>query len=776
MNRQRLAKWTRAVVGAVVAVVGTLCLRAATLPLPTELLHRAPIEQSRRYEANDGALLREIRTSDASLARFTKLAEMGPHIPAAIIAAEDQGYRSHLGVSPSAIMRATVQNVWRQRVVSGASTLTMQLARLLRPHPRNLVNKFDEAALALRIEASLSKDAILEEYLNRAPFGPQIRGVTSASLAYFAKTPDELSIAEAATLAAIPKSPTVYHVVKNRERVLRRRNLILRRMRRADVISEEQLSLSISEPLSVTWQKGSFGAPHFIRALDQGKLGPRPEAPVVTTTLSPAIQRAAEETVHTIVNSLADRNVTSAAVVVIENDTGNVLAWVGSPNYFGISALGENDAVLALRQPGSALKPFVYALAIDQLGFDGTTLLPDVELRLPTPSGVYIPLNYDEHFHGPVRLREALGNSYNVPAVWTVDRLSVELTLNHLRRLGFESLRMSAEHYGPALALGDGEVSLLELTNAYATLARNGVAKPIRARSTDPVAVGNRVMSARAAQVITDVLADSRARVSAFGEVNVLDFGDEVAAKTGTSKSFRDNWTVGYTRRVTVGVWVGNMDGSSMQHVSGITGAGPIFRAVMVATRGGHEHPSVRDHDGLEQVKICALSGKRATADCPHAMDEWVLKESGAHEACSMHVRVAIEPRSGLLAGPSCSHTTTRVIECFPSQFRAWAESTHRDLGPTSFAPTCPGATGRTTEAHLVNPTDGSRFSIDPSRPAKTQAIDLRAQSSDNVTFYVDGTSVGYGQHVQWPLRPGRHIVAIHGSSGHDSAVAIEVD
>ncbi len=776
MRREHVRKWIRIAVATLTLAPFALCVRATTLQFPAELLKRGQIEESRRYEASDGMVLREVRTSDASLARFTTLSEMGPHVPRAIVAAEDQGFRTHLGVSPSAALRATGQNLVKRRVVSGASTLTMQLARLLRPHSRNFVNKFDEAALAMRIEASLSKDAILEEYLNRAPFGPQIRGITSASLAYFGKTPEELSIAEAATLAAIPKSPTVYHVVRNRDRVLRRRDLILRRMRSAGAISKEQLDLSLSEPLSVNWRKGSFGAPHFVRALDQGKHFTRSDSPVVKTTLNATVQRAAEEAVHTIVKSLNDRNVTSAGVVVIENETGNVLSWVGSPNYFDALALGENDAVIALRQPGSALKPFVYAAAIDQLHFDGTTLLPDVELRLTTPSGVYMPLNYDERFHGPVRLREALGNSYNVPAVWTVDRLSVDFTLMQLRRFGFDSLKMPAEHYGPAIALGDGEVSLLNLTNAYATLARGGLSKPVRLRASDPIGTAERVISAKAARLITDVLADSKARVSAFGEVNVLDFGNEVAAKTGTSKAFRDNWTIGYTKDVTVGVWVGNMDGSSMRQISGITGAGPIFRVVMEAARKGHARASVREHEGLEHIKICTLSGKRATGDCPHSIDEWVPADSESHDACSMHVRVAIEPRSGLLAGPSCLITTTRVVETFPPQYQAWAESTRRDLGPTSFAPMCPGSPRGGAAAQLVSPLDGSRFSIDPSRPTHTQAIDLRASSSTDVTFYVDGKSVGRGHHVLWSLRAGHHVIAARAADGHDSTVGIDVD
>jgi penicillin-binding protein 1C len=282
-------------------------------------------------------------------------------------------------------------------------------------------------------------------------------------------------------------------------------------------------------------------------------------------------------------------------VVVVENATGDVLAYVGSPDFGDRAHGGQNDGARAKRQPGSTLKPFVYGLAMERVGLTAASVLPDVELHLDVARGEYAPRNYDERFHGPVRLREALANSLNVPAVWTAAKVGDGAVLERLREVGFRSLLESPEYYGPAIALGDGEVTLLELAGAYATLARGGVTRPLRflkGEEGDLVAragLERRVMPPEIAAVLGDVLADRNARLASFGERSALELPFDVAAKTGTSKGFRDNWTVGYTREVTVAVWVGNFDGSPMEGVSGITGAAPIFRAVMDAAMRGRQ-------------------------------------------------------------------------------------------------------------------------------------------------------------------------------------------
>ncbi len=784
---------------ALAVALGVLALAAAALltPLPDELRASTPTS-SVRFVDRDGHLLREARLDDGTRARWVPLAEMGALPEAALLAAEDRRFRAHPGVDALAILRATWSNVRHLRVVSGASTITMQLARTLRPRPKTLRGKFSEMALAIRIEASLSKDRILEEYLNRVSFGPNLRGIGAASHAYFGKAPRELSLAEAALLAGVVRGPALYAPDRSPERARARRAFVLRRMVADGAIDEAARAIADGEPIATLGAQPAFGAPHLVqgllsgsaRALQPGLAWPA-NAARVETTIDGALQREAEVAVRATMARLGDKGASAASVVVVDNATGDVLAWVGSPDVFDRARLGANDGVVALRQPGSALKPFLYALAIENLGFTPYTVLPDVELSIKSGSGVWSPKNYDEKFHGPVRLRDALGNSLNVPAAWTATRVGVEPFLLRLRALGLDSLQQSAEYYGPALALGDGEVRLVALANAYATLARAGMSKPLRlvraiasadgARRAFEPGPETRVLPAGPALAITDVLRDRRARLASFGDFSPLDFPYDVAAKTGTSKGFRDNWALGYSTAVTVGVWVGNFDGAPMHEVSGITGAAPIFHAVMDAamrtrTAGALAAPA----EGMISVPLCALSGARASHACTHRVHEWMSKDSAeALSSCDWHVAVAIDPRNGLRAGPGCGLTETRVYEQLPPEYDAWAASAHRPLVPAS-SPFCPvsepASASATGALSIARPLGGVTLVLDPDRPLDAQSIDvtvLAPASVKRVTLYVDGTSFATRERpfvFEWPLRAGKHTFAARAEGLAESA------
>ncbi|HEY8039321.1 MAG TPA: penicillin-binding protein 1C [Polyangiaceae bacterium] len=807
----RTTRTARGLVVLVVLPVLALVARAATLPLPAELRGGAGAE-SIRFVDRDGRLLREVRADDASRARALSLDEVGDDLVHAVLAAEDRRFFEHPGVDAVAVARAAASDVGHARVVSGASTLTMQLARLVRPHRRTLAGKFEEAALALRIEASLSKREILEQYLNRAPFGAGVRGIDAASRFWFDKAPGELSLAEAATLAAIPRGPAVYTLDRHPERVLRRRDRILDRMVAAGWADPERAERAKAEPLAARAGKGSFGAPHLVQALSDGDAalwpaaaGGPPRAVMaerVETTLSGDLQREIELAAREQLAPLAGRHVTSAAVVVLDNATGDVLAYVGSPD-FADPRGGQNDGVRALRQPGSTLKPFVYGLAIERLGWTAATVLPDVQLELPVDAGLYAPMNYDERFHGPVRLREALGSSLNVPAAWTAEQLGADAVLERLHAVGFASLDRGADWYGPGIALGDGEVTLLELANAYATLARGGLLRPVRAvrrivrRGGDvdvPQAEDERVMPQQVADVLADVLADRRARVAAFGEGSALDLPFDVAAKTGTSKGSRDNWTAGFTREVTVAVWVGNADGSAMRGTSGITGAAPLFHAAMEAAMRGREARPLRlasredRAPGLVEVEVCPLSGGRPTHACPHAVREWMTAPArDALAPCAMHETVRIDRRNGLRAGPACpaGAVVERTFERYEGPLRAWAAAAARPVAPAAFSPFCPGARGGSDAPALriAWPGDGARFALDPERPRGQQQIAVRLDvpgGVERVDLLVDGrpvARVGAPFVVRWALATGDHVLVARADGGGASApVSVNVE
>jgi penicillin-binding protein 1C len=786
-----------------------LVARAATMSLPAELLP-GPGSESIRFVDRDGRPMREVRADDTMRARTVLLAEVGGDLEHAVLAAEDRRFYEHPGVDGLAVARAAWSDATSGRIVSGASTLTMQLARLVRPHRRNLLGKLDEMALALRIEASLSKEAILEQYVDRAPFGAGVRGVDAASRFWFDKPPGELSLAEAATLAAIPRGPAVYAIGRHPERVLRRRDRILDRMVAAGWASRDAAERAKKEPLVARAGKGSFGAPHLVQALASGtpelwpaELGASPRAmgaERVETTVAGDLQREIELGAREQMASLAGRHVSAASVVVLDNETGEVLAYVGSPD-FDDPRGGQSDGARARRQPGSTLKPFVYGLAMEKLGWTAATLLPDVPLRVPVADGVYAPMNYDERFHGPVRLRDALGSSLNVPAVWATEQLGVPEVLGRLRAVGL-GLDRSDDWYGPGIALGDGEVTLLELANAYATIARGGTWRPVRsvrgvvrsAGRVEPVpAETRRVMPEAVADVLADVLADPRARVAAFGAESALDLPFEVAAKTGTSKGSRDNWTVGFTREVTVAVWVGNFDGSAMRGTSGISGAAPLFHAAMEAAMRGREPRALRLAEGAKPVEalvavdVCPLSGGRPTGACPHAVREWMPPAArDALRPCGMHETVRVDRRNGLRAGPACpaAFVVERTFERYADETRAWAAAAGRTVAPDRFSPLCPGVPEAAAGAPLRIgwPGDGAEFVLDPDRPRAQQQLSVRVDAPrgvDRVELLVDGhrvARVGSPFVARWTLAPGDHVLVARGEGGGESpAVSLRV-
>lgn len=767
MTRARFVRVCRIVGALGLASIVLLFACAALTPLPAALREGSGYGPSVRFIDRNGELLREVRADDDNThAQWVPLDEVRGNVRSAVLAAEDRRFEEHVGVDPAAVVRAIATSIRARRVVSGASTITMQLARVVSPHPRTLRGKLGEMVLAMRIEMSLSKSQILEQYVNRAPFADGIRGIGAASRWYFDKPPRELSVAEAATLAALPRGPHYYSLTKRPDRVLARRDRILDRMKRAGMIDAATHARAKAEPLTLQIDRGGFGAAHLTDALLSGTLDPavpalRGRADRVETTIDRGLQREVELAAQATLRPLAQRHVTAASVLVIDNATGDVLAYVGSPRWDDDVHGGKNDGVRARRQPGSTLKPFVYALAMEELGWTPATLLPDVELHLDTPGGPYSPRNYDERFHGPVRLREALGSSYNVPAVYAASEIGVARVLARLRDVGFATLGEDADFYGPAIALGDGEVRLWDLVAAYAAIARGGVHRPLRAvRGAGGVSIApateRRVMSAEAAAMIADVLRDRTARVSAFGEHNVLDLPFEVAAKTGTSKGYRDNWTIGFTREVTVGVWVGNFDGSPMQNVSGITGAGPLFRAAISAAMRAHEAAPHDEPPGtLRRAKVCALSGAAPGKGCKHVVDELVPNDH-ALQPCIMHVIVG-----------------GRVYERFDGPFAAWARATGREVAPETAA-----VEGRVS---IRYPRDGARFVLDPDRPLHAQAIPVKvdAPSSADVAVYVDGRLAGKGRAgdpITWSLAPGRHEIIAETGGSRSDPVSVRVD
>jgi len=715
------------------------------LPLPAEVATPEPVARL-VMEDRAGLPLRATRAADGSRGGWTPLAEVDPRLVQAFVAAEDHRYFAHRGVDVRSVGRALRDNVAGGRR-AGASTLTMQTARLLVPTARTLSGKLRQTLWALRLEANLPKRAILEQYLNRVPLGRASVGVSAAAELYFGASARELSLGEAALLAGIARSPSRDNPFTSPSRARARRDVVLARMRQLGLATAEEVARARTEPVLPPAGRAAFLAPHFTaRLLQEADAGHLPSNGTLRTSLDLELQALIESEVRHTVRTLGDRGARHAAAVVLDNATGEVLAWVGSPD-FHEPEVGQVDMVTSPRQPGSALKPFLYGLAFDR-GHTAATVLPDVPRSFASTLGPYRPQNYDRRFHGPVRAREALASSYNLPAVELADRVGVEAFLETLHRAGFASLKQGASHYGLGLALGTGDVTLLELAAAYRALANGGEWMPARFTPTEPgqgPARRERVMSREAAALVLDVLADADARAPGFGTTTPFDFPFPAAAKTGTSRHFTDNWAVGVTKGFTVAVWVGNFTGRPMEGVSGITGAGPLLYRSMLAA-ASRIPPGVLpapEDAGLQPVRVCRLSGLRAASGC-ESLVEWFIPGTEPAKADDWE-------RGGRLALPA------EYAEWAAGQGGRWAAAA--GAGEDRF--------------RIVTPRPGDRYTVPLGVEARYATLPLRASGrAGPVRWFVDGREV---PDARWPLVPGPHTIRAQAPTGEADEVRITV-
>lgn len=795
-RRVTLGAWLRCVlrslldwVQIVFAVGLTVTAIAAVIEPMPESLRRQQHGAGLVVEDRRGRALGQVRGEDYRLAVPVTIAQVPEQLKNAVIAAEDARFYRHRGVDPIAIGRAVWQLARQRRIVSGASTITQQLARSVVARPRTLFGKWREVVVSLRIESEYDKAAILEAYLNYVPFAPTTRGIVAAADDYLGKPLKSISIAEACALAALPRGPARYHPRRHEERLLERRNRIVERMWTQGYIDADTARQARLEPMTVREGRGTARAPHFTRALAQGRLDQSAHryagASVVQTTLDRELQTEVEKLVRDAQVGLAEQGASAAAVAVVENETAGLLSYVGSIDFSDVSSLGQNDGCLALRQPGSALKPFVYAAGIEWSGMGPTTPLFDVQTEFDTPNGAFSPKNYDGRFHGLVLLRDALGASLNVPAVAVAQRVGVERLLSLLHGLGFQSLREPAAHYGLALALGDGEVRLLELALAYATLARYGVHRPLRVathwsdksgvRHELPEQPGTRVFSESTAWQVLEILADDMARIASFGRHGTLEMPFVAAVKTGTSSNHRDNWAVAVTHEVTAAVWVGNFDGRPLAHgVSGVVGAAPLLRAVLLAAMRGRPGAALFPAERLLARRICKNSGQRPGPDCKEIVTIRAIPGRADDGLCTLHRHVKVDPQNGLLAGPGCRDAVERVFEAYPESLMPWARGVGRPTGPTAESPRCPSALGTSQAGTLFLrvPTSGAKFLLDPHLPASQQQLPFSVKASAQthwVEYDVDGERSGRIHppfQWSWVLRPGRHRVRVAASNG----------
>jgi penicillin-binding protein 1C len=752
------------------SIVGTLAgfliaghFMLKLVPIPAALM-RPPIQSIALLDRN-GIPLREARVAE----RFSHelaLEEVPPHVISAILAAEDKRFFSHNGIDWIATGRAALAGLLRGRIVSGASTITQQLVKISERRPRTLRSKLIESVTALRLEQSWSKKQILSAYLNRLDFGNLNIGLSSAADYYFAKPVSDLSDAEAAFLAGLPKNPRKLnpHVAPDAAR--HREETVLRRMRENGQIDSARQGRALAEVLALRPPQRRFRAPHFVEMVlravagigdpglgEQG--GWRGPGSTITATgeIKTTLDFRLNERVDTIVRDrlaqLREQNVHNAAVVVIDNATGDVIALVGSENYFAPGA-GQVNGAWAPRSAGSALKPFTYLLALER-GATPATMVADVRTSFPADGGFYRPENYNRRCYGPVRFRTALASSLNIPAVKVLLAGGGPAALaERLRDCGLTTLNRPAEVYGLGLTLGNCEGRLLEITNAYASLARLGEYRPWRVLADAPSSV-RRYSSPELVWQIADILSDNSARTLAFGMNSALRFDYPVACKTGTSTDFRDNWTIGFTPEYSVGVWVGNFDGSPMREVSGVTGAGPILHAVFDYLHSNRGTSWYRMPAGIVERTVHPLTGRLlADLDARGIREKFLADRIPPSES-----PVDYDVDGKVQLGPE-----------YADWFRS-AENSVRDRAVLASAG---------DDLRIASPLPGSVYVVDPDVPS-TRRIPLRAYGSGNVEWRSDSLTCRSEDGSDFALATeGEHsLVAIDPKTGRQVETRIRI-
>ncbi|MGB9721048.1 MAG: penicillin-binding protein 1C [bacterium] len=637
----------------------------------------------------NGILLRQVLSRDYKTAVWKGIKEISPDVIKATIIREDKRFFIHRGVDFIALCRALSENLMYHRIRSGGSTITMQVAKMTLGHKkRNIIMKLWEIIYALKLEINLSKSEILEIYLNRAPYGNQIFGVEAGSRFYFEKPANDLSLSESCILSVIPKSPGFLDPIKNYEKIRLERNKILNELIAYGLIDSTRYTSAINEPIMIDKKKMVFRAPHFVDFILQQNTDFRYSN--ITSTIDINMQENIEKMLFTSINTLRKYNVNQGAVAVMDTKTGEILAMVGSKDYFDESE-GQVNGCLALRQPGSSLKPFLYILALSN-GIPMSYLMNDTVTEFKLSDGtIFAPRNYGDKYHRLVRAREALGSSFNIPAVYILDILGIEKFYNFLNHLHFASIFKEPNFYGLSLSLGAAEVRLLELVNAYRAIANMGTWTEAKFLRDGKIEKGEKVFSEQVAYIITDVLSDNSARIKAFGDDSPLNLPFPCAVKTGTTKNFKDNWCIGFTERYTVGVWVGNFDGSPMNGVSGISGAGPLFRDIMIELHRNEYPKGFEKPKCVITLKVCAKTGLLPKKECPLIQELFIP---------------GTEPKD------TCYLCGNRGEEFFGYR-------TNQELSNNTLA--------------IIHPKDGDIFKLDPQIPYSNQAISIRVSADTNI-------------------------------------------
>jgi 1A family penicillin-binding protein len=807
MNRKRLLRLLIPIGCALIAVgAGLYIWLFHDLPSIDRLQAGMQLPSTQIYDRH-GQLLYEVLAGGGTggLSSAIALDTIPRHCINAAIATEDANYYSHPGVDLVGIVRAAWANLRGGEVVAGGSTITQQVARNLLLDPqeradRTLTRKLREMILALRLQAAYSKDEVLALYLNQSYFGNLAYGIDAAARAYFGRSAPELSLAECAMLIGLLQAPATYDPLTNLDAAKARQRVVLELMAQNGFITPVEVETAARDELQFASTPFPIEAPHFVMAVLKQLERDYPEELLrgglrVTTTLDLAWHNTAHRIVNNALSGLnqsgnpsrPSANANNAALVALDPRTGQIYAMLGSPDYFNEDIDGAVNAALALRQPGSALKPFTYAAAMNPNAADpwtAATMILDVRTPFVTRRlESYTPLNFGLVEHGPVSAREALASSLNIPAVVALDHAGIGAMVELAANAGISTLATNTS-IDLAVTLGGGEVRLLDLTAAYSIFANGGWrVDPVyilRVEDADgallyewqPAPPTVRVIDERLAWLITDILSDDEARIMGFGRNSAMNIGRPAAAKTGTTTDYRDNWIVGYTPELVTGVWVGNADNTPMRNVTGVSGAAPIWNQFMRAVLRGQPETAFVRPAGLVRQEVCIPSGLLPTPRCPRTRLEWFIDGTQPTAADNLYQEFILDRATGLLADDDTpvERRVRQVFAVYPQEAREWAIRQGIPQPPERASALTPVQMPDADRGlRLLSPDPYTIFEISPILPIDAQRIRFAAgvpPGTQRITYELDGVMLPPVESAPWSLwwtlELGEHTLIAH--------------
>ncbi|URA09193.1 transglycosylase domain-containing protein [Thermospira aquatica] len=724
-----------------VLVLGGIFTVFSLWPYPPDELSRFSERSIKVYDRH-GHLLMEMTPEKGGLCKKISLCEVPQDFIELLLFSEDRTFFSHKGWRPSSLLRATFQNVKKGRIVSGGSTLTQQLVRMRRGKMRNtLWSKFTEILEAYRLEQHFSKEEILEAYINTVFLGNHIYGFEKAAEIYFRKSLQSLNLLEMSALIAMIPAPSKHQPYRSGMEFTIRARKLLRRAWEAHILSFPQEMMKTYEEmwLHVYPMEQRVYAPLFcLYALQEAKkYVPASQIAEIYTTFDLEMYTNIRPVIFDVLKSLETYNAKHASLVMIDNPTSELRVMVGSLDFFD-EEKGMINATLIRKQVGSVMKPFAYALAMENSLYHPSSILPDIYQEYPAAIGRYIPKNFTRTYHGPVRLAVALASSYNVSAVHVAATIGIEPFYFFLKRIGFDSLVRNPAFYGLGLVLGNANLTLLELAQGYTIFPKEGIFQHVRSlrfimlkngrRVSLPTPKSEHVLSRETCFLISRILSEHQYKFPAFGINSPIYFPFPVAVKTGTTKDFRDNCVVGYTPLITTAVWVGNLYEEPMQDLAAVAGAGKVLRNVMLLLwNQGFPFPPFRASNmTLITQRICVLSGMIAHQGCKETTEEIFVPSNLPQESCTWH--------------------TPQGETVVPPEYQSWAEKKQFGIQ-------------KPERLEILFPKDGAVFGVDTQIPEQYQSIPLEAMGNGEITWFCDGEKIGKGTKIFWTLRPGEHVI-----------------